>query len=74
MEFITSTADVIGLIIFGFSFIMILTLAFQKGTGWGLSMLVFTPIAAPIFLLKNWNESSFWFSGAAIGLAIMSIF
>ena len=71
MEFIQSVSDWIGVAIFLVSYIFVLTIAFQKSTGWGIGSL-FWPIAI-IFIFLNYKETSFWAMGMILGIGIIQL-
>lgn len=64
----------IGFALLCFSALMILILAFQQGTAWGVVMLLFGWLLWPVFVLQNWKETSFWFYNALAGSILMYLF
>ncbi|MZR61441.1 hypothetical protein [Alcanivorax sp. DP30] len=73
MSGLETAADWIGAAILLLSYIFVLTIAFQKSTGWGLGSLFLWPVGV-IFVLLNFRETSFWVGGMALGIAILSVF
>jgi len=71
---ITSGIDYVGLVIFCIGALMIITVAFQKSTGWGIAMVLLGGLLWPIFVLMNWKTTSYWFFFALTGSLIMYIF
>jgi hypothetical protein len=71
---LTSGVDYLGLAIFCFGALMIITVAFQKSAGWGIAMLLLGGILWPVFVLLNWKATSYWFFFALTGSLIMYIF
>ena len=65
--------NIVGLVIFIISAFFILVLAFQKSTTWGFAMLILGSLLWPIFILKNWNETKFWFFIALFGTLLQYV-
>jgi apolipoprotein N-acyltransferase len=59
--------NIAGFVIFIISAFFILVIAFQKSTTWGFAMLILGSLLWPIFILKNWSETKFWFFIALFG-------
>ena len=72
--YVTSWVDYIGAVIFVIGALMLIASAFQKSTGWGCAMVLFGWLLWPIFVLKNWKETSYWFFFALVGFLIVYIF
>lgn len=64
----------VGYVLLGFSCLMLLILAFERGTACGIVMLFFGWLLWPVFILQNWKESSFWFYNALAGNILIFAF
>jgi hypothetical protein len=73
-EYITGWPDYIGLALFIIGAVLIIAVAFEKSTGWGVAMLLFGGLLWPVFVLFNWNKTSFWFFFALTGFLVCYIF
>jgi hypothetical protein len=73
-EYITGWPDYIGLALFIIGAILLIAVAFEKSTGWGVAMLLFGGVLWPIFVLFNWSKTSYWFFFALAGFLICYIF
>jgi hypothetical protein len=73
MHLISSGMDYVGTFIFCVGVFFLLVQAFEKSTGWGVGMLLFGGILWPIFVIKYWEDTSFWFFVALTGALIVYI-
>jgi hypothetical protein len=64
----------IGIAIFCIGALFILVQAFEKGTGWGIAMLIAGGLLWPVFVLKYWKDTSFWFFVSLAGGLAADIF
>jgi hypothetical protein len=71
---VTAWPDYVGVAIFCFGALMLVTVAFQKSTGWGVAMLLFGWLLWPIFVLLNWKQTNYWFFFCLTGWLIVYIF
>ena len=71
---VTSWVDYIGIALYIIGVLCIITVAFEKSTGTGVAMLLFGAFIWPIFVMFNWNKTSFWFFVALAGSLIVYIF
>lgn len=51
----------IGIAIFCVGAFFILAQAFAISTGWGVAMLILGGLLWPVFVLKYWKDTSYWF-------------
>jgi len=68
---IQTPLDWVGFGLSFFCFLMLLTIAFQKGRLWGISLLLFSPFSTLLLTLNYRREAGFWFVGMSIGIALM---
>jgi hypothetical protein len=72
--YVTSWVDYVGAVIFVIGALCIIATAFQKGTGWGVAMVLFGVFLWPFFVLLNWKETAYWFYFLLAGFLIIYIF
>jgi hypothetical protein len=72
--YVTSWVDYVGAVIFVIGALCIIATAFQKGTGWGVAMVLFGVFLWPFFVLTNWKATSYWFFFTLVGFLIIYIF
>jgi len=72
--YVTSWIDYVGAVIFVIGALCIIATAFQKGTGWGVAMVLFGVILWPFFVLLNWKATSYWFFFTLVGFLIIYVF
>jgi hypothetical protein len=73
-EYVNSGLDYVGATIFVIGALCLIATAFQKSTGWGVSMLFFGVFLWPFFVLLNWKTTSYWFFFSLVGFLIIYVF
>lgn len=73
-ELITSWVDYLGIALYVIGVLCIITVAFEKSTGTGCAMLLLGAFIWPIFVMFNWQKTSFWFFVALTGSLLVYVF
>jgi hypothetical protein len=67
MNSISSVIHYAGIFVLCVGLFFLLVLAFEKSKGWGFGMLLFGGVLWPVFVIKYWEDTSFWFFVALTG-------